>query len=119
MNFLYEDDLDFVPFSKFDESGVLTELNKTISMAKNRLENLKNNKDEPSFENTCVELDSLDGELSFLTGIFYSLNGANTNENMQQIAREFLQNYLSLEMIYLLIPFYLRKSKAYMIKKIL
>ena len=86
---MYEDNLDFVPFSKFSESEVLDELNKTISMAKTRLESLKSNDDEPTFENTCKELDSLDGELSFLTGIFYSLNGANTNENMQQIAREF------------------------------
>jgi len=89
MEFLYKDELDFVPFSKFNEKEVLAELDKTISLGKERLERIKNNTDEPTFENTCMELDALDGELSFLTGIFYSLNGANTNDNMQKIAREF------------------------------
>ena len=89
MEFLYKDELDFVPFSKFNEEEVLTELDKTIALGKERLERIKNNTDEATFENTCMELDALDGELSFLTGIFYSLNGANTNDNMQKIAREF------------------------------
>ena len=89
MEFLYQDKLDFITFSKFNEGEVLTELDKTIALAKERLEKIKNNPAEPTFENTCKELDALDGELSFLTGIFYSLNGANTNENMQKLAREY------------------------------
>ena len=81
--------MDFVPFSKFEESKVLEEVDKTIALAKRRLEAIKENTQAPNFENTCKTLDQLDNELNFLTGIFYSLNGAHTNENLQKIAREF------------------------------
>ena len=98
MEFLYKDELDFVPFSKFNEKEVLTELDNTIALGKERLEKIKNNTDDASFENTCMELDALDGELSFLTGVFYSLNGAIRTITCKKSLASFLQNYQTLEM---------------------
>ncbi len=89
MKFLYQENLNTIPFKDFDENLVLQELDKTIALAKSRLEEIKNNTEPADFNNTCKRLDQLDNELSFLVGIFYSLNSAHTNENLQKIAREF------------------------------
>jgi peptidyl-dipeptidase Dcp len=89
MEFLYQKKMDFVPFSKFDEGRILEEVDKTISLAKERLEKVKANSEIANFENTCRALDQIDNELSFLADIFFSLNAAETNENLQKIARDF------------------------------
>ncbi len=89
MDFLYQEKLDLIPFSSFDEDQILDELDKAISLAKSRIEKIKHNGEEPNFENTCLALDQIDCELSFLSGMFFSLNSANTNDKLQKIARVF------------------------------
>lgn len=47
-----------------------------------------NNTDAPTFENTIVLLDNSGELLDKVSSVFYALNGANTNKEMQDIARQ-------------------------------
>lgn len=59
-----------------------------IDEQKAEIEALVANTDEPTFENTILALDKSGSLLNKVTGVFYPLSSANTNDEMQAAARE-------------------------------
>ncbi len=55
---------------------------------KEEIEKISNNPEPPTFENTIEALELSDELLDKITNVFYGLNGANTNDELQAIARK-------------------------------
>lgn len=55
---------------------------------KKEIEAIINNKEKPNFENTIVALDNSGQLLRKVSSVFYGLNSANTNEEMQSLSKE-------------------------------
>lgn len=77
-----------IPFSKVKLEHYLPAIKSSIKSAKNEIEDLTNNLDTPSFENTIEQLDSIGEQLNIVSGIFFNLNSAETSEEMQKLAQE-------------------------------
>ena len=87
--FLAEFDTPFQvpPFDLIDTTHFIPAFKAGIEQAKAEIDAIINNPDNPDFENTIVSFDQV-GEILRKTGVFYSLNSANTNPTLQKIARE-------------------------------
>ena len=59
-----------------------------IAAAKTEIDAIITNSDTPTFENTIVALDFAGEQLDRLSSIFFNLNSAETNDEMQKIAQE-------------------------------
>ena len=59
-----------------------------IAAAKTEIDAIITNSDTPTFENTIVALDFAGEQLDRLSSIFFNLNSAETNHEMQKIAQE-------------------------------
>ncbi len=55
---------------------------------KEEIDKLVNNKETPTFENTILAFDRSGMLLTKVSKVFFALNEANTNEQMQAIARQ-------------------------------
>jgi peptidyl-dipeptidase Dcp len=60
-----------------------------IKKAKERLETIKNNSEAPDFKNTIEALELMADGVDLVSNIFHNLLSANTNERMQELAKEF------------------------------
>lgn len=76
------------PFSKIEIENFKEAFEKAIIEAKKEISQITENNATPSFENT-IEVLALSGEkLSRISSIFFNLNSAETNDEMQKIAQE-------------------------------
>lgn len=76
------------PFSQFSTSDFQPAILTAIEEAKAEIKSIVNNPEAPSFENT-IEALSLSGEkLERVTSIFFNLNSAETNPEIQKIAQK-------------------------------
>ena len=76
------------PFSKISNSDYKPAIKKAIEIAKSEIDEIINNTDIPTFENTTVALDFSGKKLNKITSIFFNLNSAETNDEIQKIAQE-------------------------------
>lgn len=76
------------PFSEIKTKHYLPAIKTCIQDAKSEIDAITNNKDIPSFENTIEALDYAGEQLDRVTGIFFNINSAETNEEIQKIAQE-------------------------------
>lgn len=76
------------PFSKIKTEAYLPAFKEGIKNAKAEIDAIANNNDAPTFENTIEALDYSGEELDRLSSIFFNLNSAETNEEIQKIAQE-------------------------------
>ena len=81
-------DFDTAPFSKIKEKDYKPAIQEAISLAKKEIENIISNHEVPTFENTTVALDNVGQKLNRISAIFFNLNSAETNEEIQKIAKE-------------------------------
>ncbi|UAM97374.1 M3 family metallopeptidase [Polaribacter litorisediminis] len=81
-------DFNTAPFSKIKTEHYITAIQKGIEMAKLEIAKIVQNPDAPSFENTTVALDFTGEKLNRITSIFFNLNAAETNDEIQKIAQE-------------------------------
>ena len=81
-------DFNTAPFSKIEAEHYKPAIKKGIEIAKAEIDAIVNNTDAPSFENTTVALDFSGDKLSRITSIFFNLNSAETNDEIQKIAQE-------------------------------
>lgn len=79
---------DTAPFSEIKNTDYKTAFKKAIEIAKNEISNITSNDQAPTFENTTVALDFTGEKLSRVSSIFFNLNSAETNDEIQQIAKE-------------------------------
>jgi peptidyl-dipeptidase Dcp len=76
-----------IPFNKVDTAHYQPAIEQALTEAREDIEAIKNNNAAPDFENTIEALEAAGRRLNNLSSVFFSLNNADTNEEMQQIAR--------------------------------
>jgi Zn-dependent oligopeptidase len=76
------------PFSIIKNEHFKPAFNEAIKLAKIEIDNIANNKEVPTFENTIEALDFSGETLDRISSIFFNLNSAETNDEIQQIAQE-------------------------------
>jgi peptidyl-dipeptidase Dcp len=76
------------PFSQIQIEDYVPAFNEGIALAKAEIDAIVNNPEAPTFENTVVAMDFAGDILDRLSSIFFNLNSAETNDEMQRIAQE-------------------------------
>jgi peptidyl-dipeptidase Dcp len=79
---------DTAPFSKIKNEDYLPAFQEGIELAKAEIDAIVKNTDEPTFENTIEALDYSGHILERISSIFFNLNSAETNDEIQKIAQE-------------------------------
>lgn len=76
------------PFQEIKEEHYLSAFKELIEVSKKEIEDIAQNTEEPSFQNT-IEAFAYSGEkLDVVSNIFFNLNSAETNDEIQKIAQE-------------------------------
>lgn len=78
-----------VPFADIRPEDFLPAVKEAITMAKDRIAAIKENKAPETFENVVEALENAGPEVELIAGIFFNLHSAETNEKIQEIAKEF------------------------------
>ncbi len=81
-------DFNTPPFKSIKEEHYKTAIKEAINIAKNEINKIANDTSTPTFENTTVSLDNTGEKLDRITSIFFNLNSAETNEEIQAIAKD-------------------------------
>ena len=76
------------PFSKIKNEHFKPAFEKAIILAKAEIDLIVNNEIKPTFQNTLEELEFTGGKLDRISSIFFNLNSAETNDEIQNIAQE-------------------------------
>ena len=76
------------PFSKIKNEHFLPAFEEGIRLAKEDIDAIANFKDVPTFKNTIEALEFSGGILERISSIFFNLNSAETNDEIQKIAQE-------------------------------
>lgn len=75
------------PFSKISPEDYKPAIKAAIEETKKEIDNIISNTEIPTFENTTVALDFTGEKLGRITSIFFNLNSAETNDEIQKIAQ--------------------------------
>jgi peptidyl-dipeptidase Dcp len=76
------------PFDQIHEEHFLPAFERAIAEQRAEVEAIAQNPEPPTFENTLVALDATGMLMSKVSGVFYTLTGAETNDEIQAIAKE-------------------------------
>ena len=79
---------DSAPFSQISNEHFKPAFLQAIDDAKKEIDAIAKNKSEPSFTNTIEALDFAGRQLDRISSVFFNLNAAETNEEIQKIAQE-------------------------------
>jgi len=79
---------DQVPFSQLKNEHFLPAITKAIEMARAEIDAIVDNNETPTFQNTIEALDYSGSQLDRVTSVFFNLNSAETNDEIQKIAQE-------------------------------
>lgn len=79
---------DEAPFSKIKNEHFKPAFLQAIEDTKKEIDDIVNNSKPPTFENTLEALDFSGQQLDRVSSIFFNLNSAETNEEIQKIAQE-------------------------------
>ncbi|MFC4095036.1 M3 family metallopeptidase [Euzebyella saccharophila] len=79
---------DTAPFSKIKNEHFKPAFLQAMEDARAEIDAITENKEEPSFENTIVALEFSGQQLDRISSVFFNLNSAETNEEIQKIAQE-------------------------------
>ncbi len=79
---------DLAPFSKIKNEHYLPGIKALIDITKQEVALITKNQEPPSFKNTVEALENTGKALDRATSIFFNLNSAETNNQIQQIAQE-------------------------------
>ncbi|TYA53254.1 M3 family metallopeptidase [Formosa maritima] len=88
LNKPFDTQFQTAPFSKINNDNFFPAFKIAIEKAKKEIEVITNNSEKPSFENTIEALDFSGEELDRISSIFFNLNSAETNDEIQKIAQE-------------------------------
>ncbi|WP_435255445.1 M3 family metallopeptidase [Tenacibaculum sp. A30] len=81
-------DFNTPPFSQIKEENYKPAIKEAIQIAKDEINAIVKNSETPTFENTLVSLDNAGSKLDRATSIFFNLNSAETNKEIQEIAKD-------------------------------
>ena len=76
------------PFSKIKNDHFLPAFKKAIENTKAEIDIITNNSEAPTFKNTLEALDYSGEQLDRISSVFFNLNSAETNDEIQKIAQE-------------------------------
>lgn len=76
------------PFSEIKEEHFLPAFKELIAVSEEEINQIANNPDAPTFENTIEALAFSGEKLDVVSNIFFNLNSAETNNEIQKIAQE-------------------------------
>lgn len=76
------------PFSKIKNEDFLPAFKMAMDDAKQEIDAITNNDDQPTFQNTIEALEFTGQQLDRISSIFFNLNSAETNDTIQKIAQE-------------------------------
>ena len=79
---------DTAPFSQIKNEDYFPAFQEGIALAKAEIEAIVNHTEQPTFENTIEALAFSGAVLDRISSIFFNLNSAETNDEMQKIAQE-------------------------------
>lgn len=78
-----------IPFNEIEEKHFLPALKEAIQSAKDEIDQIISDPAEPDFSNTIEQLERSGELVGRIAETFFNLNSAETNDEIQQIAREF------------------------------
>ncbi len=76
------------PFEEIKNEHYLPAFKITIEEARAEIQQVIDNKEKPGFENTVVAMDKAGQRLGTIRKVFFNLNSAETNDEIQKIAQE-------------------------------
>ena len=76
------------PFNEIKEEHYLPAFKELIEIAKKEIDEIANNQEEPTFSNTIEALAYSGEQLDAVSSVFFNLNSAETNDEIQKIAQE-------------------------------
>jgi len=79
---------DTAPFSKIKNEHFKPAILESIEQAKAEIEEITSQSETPTFANTIETLEFSGEQLDLVTSIFFNLNSAETNDEIQKIAQE-------------------------------
>lgn len=79
---------DLVPFSTIKNEHYLPAIKTAIAQAKNEIEDIYINEEQPNFDNTIADLDYSGNQLSRLSVLFFNIYSSNADDEIQHIAME-------------------------------
>ena len=79
---------DTAPFSKLKNEHFKPAFLKAMENAREEIDAITSNTDPPTFENTIEALEFSGHQLDRISSVFFNLNSAETNEEIQKIAQE-------------------------------
>jgi peptidyl-dipeptidase Dcp len=79
---------DTAPFSKIKNEHFKPAFLAAIEVARAEIDTITSNTNAPTFENTIEALEYSGQQLDRISSVFFNLNSAETNDEMQQIAQE-------------------------------
>jgi len=85
----FETPFETVPFDKIKPEHFLPALQEAIVQGKKEIEAIKKNKEKATFNNVCEALDSAGSLVGTVAGVFFNLHSAESNDDLQNIAKEF------------------------------
>ena len=77
-----------VPFSQLKNEHYLPAFEAAIAGAKSEIQSVIENPETPSFENTIEAMEASGKRLAIIRKVFFNLNSAETNDEIQQIAQQ-------------------------------
>lgn len=84
----FETSFQTAPFSKIKTEDFLPAVRNAIKSAKAEIEAITSNTESPNFKNTIEALEYSGQHLERITSIFFNLNAAETNDEIQKTAQE-------------------------------
>ena len=88
LNKRFETPYGTAPFSKINTTDFLPAFKTATKKAKAIITSICENNDPPTFENTIETLEFSGLELERISSLFFNLNAAETNEEIQKIAQK-------------------------------
>lgn len=79
---------DTPPFDKIRTEDYLPAFKRSLAEAREEIKAIADSEEAPDFENTIAAIDGAGETLNKVSSIFFNLNSANTNDEMQKIAQE-------------------------------
>ncbi len=76
------------PFNEIKEEHFLPAFQELIKLSENEIEEIVTNSEEASFENVIEALAFSGDQLEIVSSVFFNLNSAETNDEIQKIAQE-------------------------------
>jgi len=84
----YETNFKIPPFSQINEDHFMPAFIKGMELHNEEINDIIENKEEPSFENIIVAMERSGSLLSRVSAVFFNLSGSTTNPKIQEIEKE-------------------------------